>query len=111
MDRKDLQDEVQKSLLAELAATFRPSAAKDHIVQLEAMLRPMYSAVPQEADGTLRHTVVRYVLHRFFATQRGWFIRGLEPGSGTGNNTAGNGIQSLQEWVPNFLQGFLEELA
>merc|ERR1719380_533617 len=90
--------EVEASLLAELAGTFRPSATKDHIVSLEAALEPMYKAVPQEEDGTLRHTVVRYVLHRFFA-QRGWFIRGLEPGTtNVAKNSSDGSLQALQEW-------------
>jgi hypothetical protein len=71
----------------------------------------MYTAVPQEADGTVQNAVVRYILHRFFA-QRGWFIRGLEPGSGAKNNATGaNSLEGLQEWVPSFLQNFLEQLA
>jgi len=113
MRRPDTREEVEASLLAELAGTFRPSATKTHIISLETELRPMYNAVPQEADGSLRHTVVRYVLHRMFA-KRGWFIRGLEPGTGGNekkNTTSGDSLQDLQEWVPSFLQGFLEQLA
>jgi hypothetical protein len=99
------REEVEASLLAELSGTFRPSATKDHIIALEAALQPLYASVPQEKDGSLNHQVVRYVLHRFFA-QRGWFVRGLEPG-----NSDKAGVENLQEWVPNFLQGFLEQLA
>merc|ERR1719162_162403 len=104
------QAEAEAALMAEFASTFRPGAAKDNILKHEAALRPMYSAVPQEADGTLHHSVVRYVLHRFFA-QRGWFIRGLEPGTGAQNSSSGeDSLQALQEWVPSFLQNFLERL-
>jgi len=102
------REEVEASLLAELAGTFRPSATNDHILALEEGLRPMYAAVPQNADGTLGHNVVRYVLHRFFV-QRGWFIRGLE--GDARNSSTDNALQDLQEWVPSFLQGFLEQLA
>jgi hypothetical protein len=100
--------EVENSLLAELAASFKtdPSA---RIAALEEALRPMYMVVPKEAGGSLGHSVVRYVLHRFFVKQHGWFIRGLEPGSGS-QNVSGNGtLQQLQEWVPSYLQKFVEE--
>jgi len=106
----DIQAEVEATLMAEFAGTFRPGARKDNILEHEAALRPMYNAVPQEANGTLHHSVVRYVLHRFFA-QRGWFIRGLEPGTGAQNSSSrGDSLQGLQEWVPTFLQNFLEQL-
>jgi len=105
MRRAYTREEAEASLLSELAATFRPGATKDHIISLENALRPMCSTLPKEEDGTLRHEVVRYVLHRFFV-QRGWFIRGLEPSDRSQDSSA-----VLQEWVPSFLQGFLEELA
>merc|ERR1719316_2214504 len=95
MRKAATQEEVEASLLTELAATFRPSAKNDHVNSLEIALRPMYAAVPQEIDGTLSHTVVRYVLHRFFA-QRGWFIRGLEPAGNSRNSS----VEDLQEWIP-----------
>jgi len=101
------QEEVEASLLAELAGTFRASASMDHVVSLEAALRPMYAAVPQEADGRLSQTVVHYVLHRFFA-QRGWSIRGLERGNRMGNSSSG---ELLKEWVPSYLTEFLEKMS
>jgi len=110
----DTQAEVEASLLAEFAGTFRPGATKDNILEHEAALRPMYTAVPQEADGTLQPAVVRYVLHRFFA-QRGWFILGLEPGTDAKyvhvNSSSGEeSLQALQQWVPSFMQKFLEKM-
>lgn len=101
--------DVESSLLAELASTFHSSAAGERISKLEAALRPMYAAIPKAADGTLSHTLVRYMLHRLFVQQNGWFIRGLEPGSGIGNASTQT-LQNLQEWVPSYLQNFLEEM-
>jgi len=107
--------DVEASLLSELASTFdstfRPGAPHDHISKLEAELRPMYSVVPQGKDGSLNHAVVRYVLHRFFSQKYGWFIRGLEPGTGNMTKpTKEQELQSLQEWVPSYVQSFLEQL-
>jgi hypothetical protein len=102
--------EAENSLLQELAATFRPGSHSERISSLEAALAPMHAAVPRETDGTLSHAVVRYVLHRFFVQRHGWFIRGLEPGTGSdGQNSSG--LDGVQEWVPSYLQKFLEQLS
>merc|ERR1719387_341812 len=50
------------------------------------------------------------MLHRFFVQENGWFIRGLEPGSGNQESQGNQTLQNLQEWVPSYLQSFLEEL-
>mmetsp|Transcript_44001 Transcript_44001/g.68580 ORF Transcript_44001/g.68580 Transcript_44001/m.68580 type:complete len:559 (+) Transcript_44001:74-1750(+) len=103
--------EVEASLFTELAKSFRSDTATDHIIALEAALRPMYTVAPHEADGTLHHNVVNYILHRFFVKQHGWFIRGLEPGTGISNRTGGpQSFQDLQEWVPSHVHSFLEKL-
>jgi hypothetical protein len=104
------QKEAENSLLAELATTFRPGAHSERISILETALKPMLVAVPHEADGSLSHAVVRYVLHRFFEKRHGWFIRGLEPGSEPSNVSA-TALIGVEEWVPSYLQGFLEQLS
>jgi hypothetical protein len=104
------QKEAENSLLAELATTFRPGAHSERITILETALKPMISAVPQEADGTLSHAVVRYVLHRFFVKRHGWFIRGLEPGSEP-KNVSATALKGVEEWVPSYLQSFLEQMS
>jgi len=100
------EQDVESTLFAELAGTFRGGSAQDHLASLEAELRPMFVVVPRNADGSLPHTVVRYVLHRFFVQKHGWFIRGLEPNATV--NQSAQGLQNLQEWVPAYLQRFIE---
>jgi len=101
--------ELESRLLSELAAVAAPGATYGtRVGGLEATLKPMYDAAPQEADGTINHAVVRYVLHRFFAKHRRWFIRGLEPTGTPTNETSGK--QDVQEWVPDYLQSFLENM-
>jgi hypothetical protein len=109
-------EDVEKSLLAELAGSFRNQAAYDRISKLEVALAPLYKVVPQEPDGRLSHAVVRYTLHRFFVQRNGWFIRGLEPGTSS-INTANISTLEMprtllegEEWVPAYLQSFLEQL-
>jgi len=94
--------DVEGTLFDELTAVFRPSAKKERLQTLEQALRPMYVSLPKDGNGHLRHSVVRYALHRLFLQLHGWFIRGLEPAGDTWHN------KSMKEWVPSYLQGFLE---
>jgi len=101
------KEDVEENLLAELAAKnkLRPGDQSARLAQLEAELRPMFVAVPKNADNRLDHSVVRYVLHRLLVQRHGWFIKGLEPDGAARNVTS---TQALQEWVPSHLQDFLE---
>ena len=57
-------------------------------------------AFAQESDGTTSHAVVRYVLHRFFAKNLGWFLRGLEPHGGRFRNETQLGLEDIKEqWL------------
>jgi len=90
---------VEKSLVSELAGNV--SAAR--LADLEAALLPMYAALPKGENGYLGHQAVRYALHRLLLERHGWFIVGLEPSD-----------EALPpylhgEWVPQYLQGLLEE--
>jgi len=69
---------------------------------LEDALRSTFAALPKDAAGELGHQAVRYALHRLFVQQRGWYIKGLEPGTDSVN---------ASEWVPSFLQSRLEQVS
>lgn len=99
--------DVESSLLAELAGNYKTNSTSQRMSLLEKALEPLYTAMPKEKDGTLSHTVVRYMLHRFFAQRHGWFVKGLEP---EGDARNASSAAALQEWVPSYLQNFLEEL-
>mmetsp|Transcript_125683 Transcript_125683/g.367178 ORF Transcript_125683/g.367178 Transcript_125683/m.367178 type:complete len:681 (+) Transcript_125683:61-2103(+) len=91
--------DVQKSLVAELAG----NASSARLRMLEDALRPMYDALPKEESGYLGHQAVRYALHRLLLQRHGWFVVGLEPTD-----------EVLppylhKEWVPEYLQGLLEQ--
>jgi hypothetical protein len=107
----DITEEVDRSLLLALSESRRSDNSVDHIAGLEIALKQMYAAVPHEDDGTLNHAVVNYVLHRFFVKEHGWYIQGLEPGTGGKSlSTQPQILQSATEWVPDYLQRFLEKL-
>jgi len=113
MTAKMNRSDVEEMLMGEFGNLFRDGAVHDHISSLAAELGGMYTAVPKDADGSLGHEVVRYMLHRFFVQKHGWFIRGLEPGNISALDAvsgANKSLQSLQEWVPSYLQKFIEEI-
>jgi len=90
---------VERSLVSELAG----NVSRARLEGLEADLRPMYAALPKGAGGHLGHQAVGYALHRLLLHRHGWFIVGLEPSD-----------EALPpylhgEWVPQYLQGVLEE--
>jgi len=101
------ENDATQSLEVELAGGTLPDSKK-HLQWLEDKLRPTYWALPKNAAGNLGHQAVRYVLHRFFVQQRGWFIRGLEPTNDTSWRTAIKPL-TVKEWVPDFLQGVVEK--
>jgi len=111
MDRSD----VESLLMGELSNAFRGGAAREHISSLEVELTGMYTAMPKSASGGLGHASVRFMLNRFFLQKHGWFIRGLEPANFTATqkqvveSLTQSKNQSLQEWVPGYLQDFIEE--
>jgi len=80
----------------------------ERLTKLEDRLRLTYKSLPKNAAGNLGHQAVRYILHRFFVQEHGWFIRGLEP---NGNNWTSDAAKALteKEWVPDHLQKLLEQ--
>merc|ERR1719389_1071229 len=101
------EDEVQTSLLAEVEGTFGEGTASSRVKQLEALLRPMYVALPKNEQGYLGHATVRYALHRLFVQRHGWFIKGLDVAGGHRNSTSSAGL--LKEQVPAYIQDLFEQ--
>jgi len=103
---------LESNLLSELADALRPGHTSHRIPKIEGDLFQLFSSVPAEKDGTLNHHVVRYVLHRFFSQKHGWFIRGLEPDGDHRDDASdeSHALTDLNEWVPGYLQTFLEQL-
>mmetsp|Transcript_78705 Transcript_78705/g.204469 ORF Transcript_78705/g.204469 Transcript_78705/m.204469 type:complete len:613 (-) Transcript_78705:76-1914(-) len=99
-----LQD-VTQSLKLELAD------AVDHqrLAELREVLQTTFTALPKDENGHLGHQTVRYVLHRLFVQQHGWFIKGLEPDGDVWHTKSE--VASLKDWVPSYLLGQLEESA
>merc|ERR1719428_811205 len=101
------EEDVQTSLLAEVEGTFGEGSASSRTKQLEVMLRPIYAALPKNANGYLGHSTVRYALHRLFVQRHGWFIKGLDAAGGHRNSSSGAGL--LKEQVPAYIQDLFEQ--
>merc|ERR1719198_1357621 len=101
------EEDVQTSLLAEVEGTFGEGAASSRVKQLEATLRPIYAALPKNANGYLGHATVRYALHRLFVQRHGWAIKGLDTAGGHRNSTSSAGL--LKEQVPAYIQDLFEQ--
>lgn len=72
---------LRRALGAEIAASEQfpasPAAARQR--QMEDRLRPLFAALPKNAQGRLDNATARYALHRHFARAYGWSVKGLEP--------------------------------
>jgi len=80
----------------------------ERIKAIEAALHPVYEALPKNGFGSLTHGAVRYLLHRFFISQHGWYIKGLEPAGDTWNTLPRS--DNAKDWVPSYLQERVEQM-
>jgi len=101
------EEDVQTSLLAEVEGAFGTGAASGRVKQLEAVLAPIYAALPKNEKGYLGHATVRYALHRLFVQRHGWVIKGLDAAGGHRNSTSSAGV--LKDQVPAYIQDLFEK--
>jgi len=101
------EEDVQTTLLSEVEGTFGHGSASSRVKQLEAVLAPIYAALPKNGNGYLGHATVHYAMHRLFVQRHGWVIRGLDSSGGHRNATSGAGL--LKEQVPAYIQDLFEQ--
>merc|ERR1740138_1942966 len=101
------EEDVQTSLLAEVEGTFGEGSASSRVKQVEALLAPMFAALPKNEKGYLGPATVRYALHRLFVQRHGWSIKGLDTAGGHRNSTTSAGL--LKEHVPAYIQDLFEQ--
>mmetsp|Transcript_27657 Transcript_27657/g.44475 ORF Transcript_27657/g.44475 Transcript_27657/m.44475 type:complete len:551 (-) Transcript_27657:68-1720(-) len=101
------EEDIQTSLLEEVEGTLGTGSAAHRLRLLEAVLKPMYDALPKNEHGNLGHSVVRYALHRLFVLRHGWNIKGLGRNSEESNITSPAGI--LKDHVPTYIQNIFEK--
>jgi len=91
--------QVERTLFSELAM----NQSAGMIEWVIRVVEPTYRALPKDDSGGLDDDAVRYLLHRFFVQQHGWYIKGLEPS----DTAPAPYFQS--DWVPSYLHGLLEQ--
>jgi len=97
--------EVQQQLHTQLRTLLGQGDAADstRLARLESQLKPLYSSMPKSADGGLEHGAVRYALHRFFAHQHGWHVRGLEATGTEKLSDAASSTSMLEDHIPSYV--------
>jgi len=99
-------EDVEASLLSELAGAVGHGAGETKVSKIAADLRTMYAALPKNEAGGLGHAAVRYALHRYFVKKHGWFVKGLDPAGAARNTTSG--VEMLKARVPEYIEGLFE---
>merc|ERR1719203_1802947 len=102
-DHSMRKDAIEQALLAELSVL----AGSARIRGLEEELRPLHAAMPKNEHGKLEPSVVRYVLHRYFAQKHGWHMKGLERAGGSWNSSSPTNI--MKDQAPSYIQSLFEQ--
>eukprot|EP00929_Paragymnodinium_shiwhaense_P056795 TRINITY_DN2843_c0_g3_i1.p2 TRINITY_DN2843_c0_g3~~TRINITY_DN2843_c0_g3_i1.p2 ORF type:complete len:574 (-),score=182.05 TRINITY_DN2843_c0_g3_i1:51-1772(-) len=98
MSRNMSDPEFKRALLGEIEEVLGGNLSvntKQRVDEIEDVLRPMFAAMPKNANGKLEAAGVKYALRRVFMKRQGWLINGLEP--------------SGDEWDPSKASQILEE--
>eukprot|EP00931_Biecheleriopsis_adriatica_P113721 TRINITY_DN8887_c1_g1_i1.p1 TRINITY_DN8887_c1_g1~~TRINITY_DN8887_c1_g1_i1.p1 ORF type:complete len:565 (-),score=116.06 TRINITY_DN8887_c1_g1_i1:30-1724(-) len=64
--------------LEELLGSRHRTSTEARITSLEEALRPIFTALPKNANGAVRPPAVRYALHRLFMQRHAWQFKGLD---------------------------------
>lgn len=94
---------IEQVLLSELSSLGRSG----QLASFEEQLRPMFMALPKNAQGNIEPAAVRYALHRFFVSKRGWYVKGLLPGSSAWNSSSSPSLV-IQDRVPEYIESVFE---
>eukprot|EP00928_Gymnodinium_smaydae_P032044 TRINITY_DN23322_c0_g1_i1.p1 TRINITY_DN23322_c0_g1~~TRINITY_DN23322_c0_g1_i1.p1 ORF type:complete len:576 (+),score=74.23 TRINITY_DN23322_c0_g1_i1:66-1793(+) len=106
---------VARRTLTDLASQFTHTNGSSRLEDMEKALAPMYSALPKDEHGRLKHEVVRYALHRIFVARHSWYVRGLEAIHNTPKIADSFPEQNVSfdldglPFLPSFLQNTIEQ--
>jgi len=101
------EEEIRNTLLEEIQVSLGTGAAVDRLALLEAMLLPVFNALPKNEHGNLGHSTVRYALRRLFVMRHGWSMKGLRSVNSSWNSSSSVGI--LQGQAPSYIQNLFEQ--
>jgi len=98
----NLLDDIEEELGIE-----HREALEARIVKNEEGMRSIFESLTKNKYGKVGHNSVRYMLHRYFVHQHGWFIDGLFTEGDALNSSSP--IQTLKDRVPIYVQGLFEK--
>jgi hypothetical protein len=101
------EESIRNTLLEEIEGSLGAGSAAKRLNLLEAILLPVYRALPKNENGKLEHSTVRYALHRLFVLRHGWRIRELQSGRANWNASSPAGV--LKGQVPAYVQDLFEQ--
>lgn len=103
----DAHDWIHTDIVTKSLQHWRYYGPEEKLKKWEDELRPIFTALPKEADGTLGNETTRYALHRLFTQKHGWTIKGLEPSGGAwmATQTVTPDVKDVNKYmVPSYLQ-------
>lgn len=106
----EADEDLEASLLSDIEGALgkeHRAAMESSIESIEKDMGAMFQALPKNEYGKLGHPSVRYMLHRFFVQEHGWFIDGLFAEGAALN--ASSPSHTLKDRVPMFVEGLFEK--
>jgi hypothetical protein len=106
----EADEDLEHSLLSDLEGalgTEHRRTLEGRISGIEERMGRMFQALPKNEYGKLGHSTVRYMLHRSFVEQHGWYIDGLFTAGAAINSSSP--AHALKGRVPMFVQGLFEK--
>jgi len=101
----ELQQVTRQIIESTLSSELAMNSAR--LESMEEELRPMFSALPKNENGTLESSAVRYALHRYFVQKHGWYVKGLEPSGESWNASAPTSVMATR--VPTYILSLFEQ--
>jgi hypothetical protein len=106
----EADEDLEHTLLSDLEGalgTEHRRTLEGRISGIEERMGRMFQALPKNEYGKLGHSTVRYMLHRSFVEQHGWYIDGLFTEGAAINSSSP--AHALKGRVPMFVEGLFEK--
>jgi len=101
------EEDIRTTLLDEVEGSLGAGTTAKRLPEIEASLRPIFTALPKNQNGKLDHSGVRYALHRLFVLRHGWALKSLDFNAGASNVSLPAGV--LKNQVPAYIEGLFEK--
>mmetsp|Transcript_151315 Transcript_151315/g.277919 ORF Transcript_151315/g.277919 Transcript_151315/m.277919 type:complete len:573 (-) Transcript_151315:76-1794(-) len=75
------------------------------IDSIKSSLKPIFAAIPKNADGKLGQAAVSYALYRLFVQRHAWYVKGLEPFKSMAEWNSTSPVAVIDQRVPKYITG------